>query len=252
MRKTARVAISDIALAQNPAATIEHAMRILEKELGGPPEQIRAYCDPGSMSLTIEGRRPDDSWVSSASAVTNNMLVGAVPGAVITYDDLKKAANDYALFQQQYSPISDHPPRRIYLNRDDDQELPEEPEPMWSGTEVLGWRLFGIEGSGRLRGQFSQVWTEKTLVAGCDYHPEEAHGKKLVPGWGCECGIYASSFPVTPIANHRVLAEVSLSGRIIEHEYGYRAEKATILRLWATKEDRDRLAPYGVPVLLRR
>jgi hypothetical protein len=102
----------------------------------------------------------------------------------------------------------------------------EEEEEYWSPDFVTGWRRWTFDGE-RLRGMW-QPWPGPTLEAECMSCEE-------VPGFGCQCGIYA----VKTAAHTRVfsfgniLGKVELTGVVIEHEMGYRAGRATIVGLWA-------------------
>jgi hypothetical protein len=82
-----------------------------------------------------------------------------------------------------------------------------------------------------------------------------------VPGDECRCGFYAMSslrglvVEADPRFLHNegvVLGRVALAGKVVEHEYGYRAERARILELipiQGTKVSVKRLgALLGLPV----
>lgn len=76
-----------------------------------------------------------------------------------------------------------------------------------------------------------------------------------VPNERCTCGFYAMKSPDEPelllmLSLHRassgsepwlgiVLGRVHLAGKVIEHDRGYRAERARIVELIPTTEDRD-------------
>ena len=80
------------------------------------------------------------------------------------------------------------------------------------------------------------------VVASCSAGPVDP---EHVPGWSCTCGFYATKslqqFPKV-LVDHRpredgvellgwVFGRVELAGKIIEHDYGYRAQRARIAEL---------------------
>jgi hypothetical protein len=99
----------------------------------------------------------------------------------------------------------------------------EEPaDEFWSYEPVTAWRQWHWE-DGMLHGVWV-AWPQSELVATCDVCP-------AVPGWDHTCGVYArkerSSLP-----GMGVIGRVELSGLVVEHEAGYRAERAEIVELW--------------------
>ena len=76
-------------------------------------------------------------------------------------------------------------------------------------------------------------WPYGTIEAACPIHGGE--DRHIVPMRGCRCGIYAmtdqvrlytSSFLIYP-----VVGKVELFGKVIEHQYGYRAQYARVVSL---------------------
>jgi hypothetical protein len=79
-------------------------------------------------------------------------------------------------------------------------------------------------------------WVDASCAAG-PVDPEH------VPGWGCTCGFYATkdlaAFRMLPILMDLphadgvgwIFGRVELAGKIIEHDYGYRAQRARIAEL---------------------
>jgi hypothetical protein len=98
----------------------------------------------------------------------------------------------------------------------------------WSPEPAVGWRGWRWLGS-RLRGMRSW-WPSDVLVAECSFC-------RQVPGIDHTCGIYAVKpgyFNGYLAGGHiGVTGVVKLSGLVIEHERGYRAEVARITELWA-------------------
>jgi hypothetical protein len=134
---------------------------------------------------------------------------------------------------------------------------------------LLGWRVWRIA-DGRLH---AVVWGHEWPVrarfaAQCEdapsalwgpSEPDEAHA---APHWGCECGVYAFKHREAAelLAREKVdggtlvLGRVSLWGRVIESELGYRAEFAypyDLFLLGGTDEEAHSLRrAYAVDVSL--
>jgi len=118
------------------------------------------------------------------------------------------------------APVSAGPPtpRPVWATT---KPIPTEPEePHWSPEPVIGWREWA-NNAGILTGMYGRPWHSKTYEAPCDRtHP--------APQWDCTCGVYA--VPTPPFG--AVVGRVELTGTVIEHEHGYRAERAKITHLW--------------------
>lgn len=99
-------------------------------------------------------------------------------------------------------------------------------ETHWSPEVVIGWRGWDVSG-GYLVGHHGQPWKQSTFVASCSV----GHRK---PEWHCNCGVYALK---RPEVHGAVLGRVAMDGTVIEHENGYRAERARILELWVIDPD---------------
>jgi hypothetical protein len=95
-----------------------------------------------------------------------------------------------------------------------------------------------------------QVWpADAEAVARC----ESDHA---APREDCACGIYAARDPAAilsylrgrdePATVARVLGRVQLWGRVIEHEAGWRAERARPLEVWLPPELDGALAHYDL------
>lgn len=111
---------------------------------------------------------------------------------------------------------------------------PEEPEEdteeeYWSPTAIPAWRAWGWTGE-VLKGVW-QPWTTSKFVAVCPECTE-------VPGLAHTCGVYAfkNVSDVVAMTGRRsglVIGRVELSGLVIEHEKGYRAEEVKMVELMA-------------------
>lgn len=110
------------------------------------------------------------------------------------------------------------------------------PEPERSVEPVEGWRAWRLRRDGR--GELSLV----PAFHGVDWPPRQAvraecqiHGRRhRAPERKCSCGLYAipDAALIGSISDGLgVVGQVSLWGRVVEHEYGYRAEFAYPSRL---------------------
>lgn len=103
-------------------------------------------------------------------------------------------------------------------------------EVFWSPEPVVGWRTWAWTEAG-LHG-FRTAWPDDTLAAACASCVE-------IPGWSHTCGIYAvkeprllsSAFLTASGQAELVRGKVEMSGLVIEHEHGYRAQQARIVEL---------------------
>jgi hypothetical protein len=119
---------------------------------------------------------------------------------------------------------------------------------------LIGWRVWCVT---RRRDNFrlasvirDQVWpADGETIARC----ESGHA---APDEHCACGIHAAREPAAilsylrgrdePATVARVLGRVQLWGRVIEHEAGWRAERARALEVWLPPELDGALADYGL------
>ena len=110
----------------------------------------------------------------------------------------------------------------------------------WSPTPVLGYRLWGV-GEEALHG-VKMPWLDRTLVATC----LSRGGAEEIPHTDGRCGrlgcgVYAAKsvdplyteFDVSAIGDV-ALGLVELSGKVVEHDEGYRAASATVIALAAS------------------
>jgi len=122
----------------------------------------------------------------------------------------------------------------------DQQTTP--PQPHWSPTSITAWKYFTMQ-DGKMTGRI-RPWEHPHLQAVCliDASYEHSHpDNQPVPAWNCSCGIYAYSDKPSPSyywdSDYGLaIAQVELSGTIIEHDSGYRAEKAKVIRWWSAAD----------------
>lgn len=115
--------------------------------------------------------------------------------------------------------------------RQEYDELPPEPESFWTPEPILAWRQFRLDSRTLKLGAL----TRPTLYipgrpATCDAGLISVMTPHDTPMWACTCGYYATKYPFSnwgdrhgngePVVNAAVL----LSGIVIEHGHGYRAQ----------------------------
>jgi hypothetical protein len=151
---------------------------------------------------------------------------------------------------------------------------------------IVGWRMWilpipGMMAQKGYRSRFllhslnNEVWwPRKPLRAACNGSLRQFGRHGVAPEWSCDCGIYAVKgieqilssvlFSIGPVLGIEqilssvlfsigpVLGEVSLWGKIVVHDQGYRAQYAYPKRLWVPARMPDNLTSllevYGVPV----
>jgi hypothetical protein len=137
-------------------------------------------------------------------------------------------------------------------------DLDQEPE---LGIEpIIGWRIWFIQHEDDC--SKLSAWTQKRYwsldeptVAECEYRDSWLHPSDLpVPDRLCRCGLYALKDPTRLIAElryymalHWVIGQVALYGRVLEGEYGYRAERAKIIALTSLAEVAGKSCRWPLP-----
>ncbi len=104
---------------------------------------------------------------------------------------------------------------------------------------IIAYRLWLIiHPKERLAGAIYQfLWYEGVNFARCAKIPY----KHKAPEYHCVCGFYAYKtieycrrelpFPLRDGIYQHIFGEVELTGKVVEHEYGYRSEKAQVRKL---------------------
>jgi hypothetical protein len=119
---------------------------------------------------------------------------------------------------------------------------PEPPDEFWSPDEIVGWRVWSWTGK-VLKGSFEHNWASSSMGADCVVCADP-------PGWDCPCGIYAmkdrrSLSPSRP--GSTIVGKVALSGRVVEHEGGYRSSHARMTELWVDDAETARRIALAYP-----
>ena len=107
-----------------------------------------------------------------------------------------------------------------------------EVDPYWSPTAILGFRAWQVRG--RMQGA-RRVWTGPTYEAGCVSRGKERFDDSVPHTDGScgrpPCGIYATKDPDMLLREfwgpRMAFGLVELAGKVVEHDHGYRAKRAT-------------------------
>lgn len=123
----------------------------------------------------------------------------------------------------------------------------------WSPSPVIGYRVWAIVDN-RLQGATGHVWERPQLDAECDRsrtNRDLPHTDRHCSTFGHGCGIYAAKDPARLEEGSAtwVLGIIHLSGKVVEHEHGYRAARGRVVAVAAQGEgkllatgDPDRIA----------
>lgn len=103
-------------------------------------------------------------------------------------------------------------------------QVPRPSEEYWSPSPIIAWRSWTLSDRG-LIGAWRTTWTQSHLTAHCKA------AKHHAPDWNCRCGIYGLK-EIPQLLDDKIIGLVELTGTVIEHEHGYRAEEAKITSLW--------------------
>lgn len=112
----------------------------------------------------------------------------------------------------------------------------------WSPSPVTGYRVWAVV-EDRLQGATGHVWDTPRLEAECDRsrgNRDLPHTDHLCSRFGHGCGIYAAKDPgrLEEGKSAWVVGIVHLSGKVVEHEHGYRAFRARVVAVAAQAEGR--------------
>lgn len=167
-----------------------------------------------------------DVWLPTPWPNVGALLVMAV--ATATFVGLMWLGGRLEVPRRGTSPRPNPLPTPRYQGHWNDHAEPA--EEFWSDEMVEGWRSWNWEG-GCLHGVWD-AWPTEEYRAKCGDCED-------VPRWNHSCGIYAVKDPRNIYRFHRgteVVGRVEMWGSVIEHEHGYRAERARITDLWVASE----------------
>jgi hypothetical protein len=119
---------------------------------------------------------------------------------------------------------------------------PEPSEVFWSPDVIEGWRVWAWTGK-VLKGSFEHEWPTRSMEAECVVCADP-------PGWDCPCGIYAMKDLCTlppPRPGSAIVGKVEMSGRVVEHEEGYRASQARMTEIWVEDPETARRVAVAYP-----
>lgn len=109
-----------------------------------------------------------------------------------------------------------------------------EADEMWSPTPVYGYRIWGIR-KGRLYGAWTP-WRTNHFIAECVEEGAVPHTDGRCAKVAFGCGVYAAksvkallSATGVSLQTRAVVGLVSMAGRVVEHDRGYRAQEATVV-----------------------
>lgn len=107
---------------------------------------------------------------------------------------------------------------------------------MWSPTPVIGYRFWRI-GLHDLTGM-RHKWPTSAMKAACSEGSGVPHTDGRCSTIAFGCGVYAAKDPKTLLRRHGhdtttrfAIGAVALEGKVVEHEKGYRAERARVVLL---------------------
>lgn len=122
-------------------------------------------------------------------------------------------------------------------------------------TVIVAWRSWAVFGDKlKALGQ-NTLWEPKKAIQAICLSVTAKHTGKDFPYSNCNCGIWAFKtldILIEAIKSYRevaVIGKVSLWGKVIETENGYRAQYAYPAELWLKSEEQEELGLlYDVPV----
>ena len=131
-------------------------------------------------------------------------------------------------------------------------QLESEHGPNWSPRPLVGFSAFSIENGDLMDGDHR--WNSAETFASCPDErtmPPHVHGPCRIGACGVIAWKSASSLPDTIGSSMTALAALDLTGKIVEHEHAYRAERAAVGALlvtdgsrWFRTRDRDRITEF--------
>lgn len=114
----------------------------------------------------------------------------------------------------------------------------------WSPDPVVGYRAWHLDDDGRVVGATGHVWSRPVMDADCEQarrpYDDLPHTDRICSSFGYGCGVYASksAADLHPGPAPRILGVVHLTGKVVEHESGYRAARARVVAVLADDDSR--------------
>lgn len=238
-----RKALLAASFAQRQSAALgRDARQQLKPLLDAPTSADESLPDLGSMSADT-AKRLADYWPSGLQPVSSvfppQPIQWIMPSASISFDIAPP------------TPTIDT--KRLEALKNSEAYKPQVRVP--DMVQVLtGWRGWKLKDGLLSALGVEAVWpAREVLRATCRNGSAENH---LAPCWNCQCGIWAFKDLDRLVAaigsaytGIKVLGSVSLWGRVIEAENGYRAQYAYPSELWLLDESLEELGLiYDVPV----
>lgn len=109
----------------------------------------------------------------------------------------------------------------------------------WSPHPVVGYRTWHLDDDGRVVGATGHVWSHPVIEAVCEQarrpYDDLPHTDRICSSFGYGCGVYASksAADLEPGPAPRIMGVVHLTGKVVEHESGYRAARALVVAVLA-------------------
>lgn len=114
----------------------------------------------------------------------------------------------------------------------------------WSPQPVVGYRLWTVGEEGHLVGATGRWWEQPSMIATCEAAQDGddlPHTARRCSDLGHGCGIYAvkevSALATLHPGQSWVMGIVFLTGKVVEHEHGYRGGRADVAAALAVGED---------------
>ena len=114
----------------------------------------------------------------------------------------------------------------------------------WSPTPIVGYRVWGISQTGDMIGATGHHWATPSMTAECVRSRADddlPHTDVRCSTLGYGCGVYAAKsqnlLESLPAYSAWAIGVVALTGKVVEHERGYRAAAAVATAIVATTPD---------------
>jgi len=218
--------VQDLRWAEENMNGLEKALDLIGRDDGGS----------GGATSRFETRLEKQRSRASEATAEIQTVDERIAGLEKELDPLRKKMVSH---RDQLLKAAEEQKRRaaiVRLQRDRAAPRQLEANTMWSPTAIPGYRIWTIRG-GKLRGA-REAWTSLHKTASCPLGDGVPHTDGRCAKVAFGCGIYAAKSVSELLLKHLrspsdryVVGLVGMGGRVVEHERGYRAERATILAL---------------------